>query len=149
MLRRPFIPQGEFITWCQFKDAYLHKYYPITARVKMQTTFLTLKQGDRSVKEYDLEFNRLARFSPAYVSFEELKGERFIAGLREELRGNVTSQSFFVYAKALQVATLLDASRTNKLQLETAQSSHTATQGKVTDLSHPRTGRPPHGRTDK
>ncbi|XP_022930075.1 uncharacterized protein LOC111436561 [Cucurbita moschata] len=124
--QKTIIPQGEFITWCQFKDAYLHKYYPITARVKMQTAFLALKQGDRSVEEYDLEFNRLTRFSLAYVRFEELKGERLITSLREELRGNVASQSFFVYTKALQVATLLDASRTDKLQLGIAQSSHTA-----------------------
>ena len=147
--QKTIIPQGEFITWCQFKDAYLHKYYPITARVKMQTTFLALKQGDRSVEEYDLEFNRLARFSQAYVSSEKLKGERFIAGLREELRGNVASESSFVYAKALQVATLLDTSRTDKLQLGIAQSCHIAAQGKVTDSSHPRTGRPSCGHTDK
>ncbi|XP_022927108.1 uncharacterized protein LOC111434045 [Cucurbita moschata] len=84
----------------QFKDAYLHKYYPITARVKMQTSFLELKQGDRSAEEYDLEFKRLARFSPAYVSSDELEAERFIAGLREERKENVASQSSFVYAKA-------------------------------------------------
>ena len=90
-----------------------------------ENAFLALKQGDKSVEEYDLEFNKLARFSPAYVSFE-LKGERFIPGLREELRGNVASQSSFVYAKALQVATLLDASHTDKLQLRTVQLSHTA-----------------------
>ena len=96
-----------------------------------------------------MEFNRLVRFSLAYVSSDELKGERFIAGLREELRGNVASESSFVYAKALQVATLLDASRTDKLQLGIAQSCHIAAQGKVTDSSHPRTGRPSCGRTDK
>ncbi|XP_023552906.1 uncharacterized protein LOC111810432 [Cucurbita pepo subsp. pepo] len=124
--QKTIIPHGEFITWCQFIDAYLYKYYPITARVKMQAAFLALKQGDRSVEEYDLEFNRLARFSPACVSSEELKGERFIAGLREELRGNVASQSSFVYTKALQVATLLDSPRTDKLQLGIAQPSHAA-----------------------
>ena len=100
------------------------------------------------MEEYDLKFNRLARFSPIYVSSDELKAERFIAGLREELKGNFASQSSFVYAKALQVATLLDASCTNKLQLRTTQSPHTAAQGKETDYSHPRTGRPPRGRTD-
>ncbi|XP_022950956.1 uncharacterized protein LOC111453916 [Cucurbita moschata] len=147
--QKTIVPQGEFITWCQFKDTYLHNYYPITARVKMQAAFLALKQGDRSVGDYDLEFNRLARFSPAYVSSEELKGERFIAGLREELRGNVASQSSFVYTKALQVATLLDSPRTDKLQLGIAQSSHTAAQGKGAYPSHPRTGRPPRGRTDR
>ena len=78
-----------------------------------------------------------------------MKGERFIAGLREELRGNVASQSSFVYTKALQVATLLDSSRTDKLQLGIAQSSYTAAQGRVTDPSHPRTGRLPRGHTDK
>ena len=97
----------------------------------MQATFLALKQGDRSVEEYDLEFNRLARFSPAYVSSKELKREQFIAGLKEELRGNVASQSSFVYTKALQVATLLDSPRTDKLQLGIAQPSHTTAQGKV------------------
>ena len=96
----------------------------------MQAAFLALKQGDRSVEEYDLEFNRLTRFSPVYVSSEELKGERFISCLREELRGNVASQSSFVYTKALQVATLLDSPRTDKLQLGIAQSSHIAAQGK-------------------
>ena len=73
--QKTIIPQGEFITWCQFKDAYLRKYYPITTRVKMQASFLELKQGDKSGKEYDLEFKRLARFSSAYVSSDELKAE--------------------------------------------------------------------------
>ena len=91
-VQETIIPQVEFITWCQFKDAYLHKYYPITARVKMQTSFLELKQRDKLVEEYDLEFNRLARFSPAYVSSDELKVEQFIVGLWEELKGNVASQ---------------------------------------------------------
>ncbi|XP_023520576.1 uncharacterized protein LOC111783989 [Cucurbita pepo subsp. pepo] len=147
--QKTIIPQGEFITWCQFKDAYLHKYYPITARVKMQTSFLERKQGDRSVEEYDLPFNRLVKFSQAYVSSYELKVEQFIAGLRDGLKENVASQSSFVNAKALHVATLLDASRTDKLQLGTAQSSHTAAKGKGTDRSHPRTGRLPRGRTYK
>ena len=77
----------EFFTWCQFKDAYLRKYYPITTKVKMQASFLELKQGDMSVEKYDLEFNRMARFSPAYVSTDELKVERYIAGLRDDLKG--------------------------------------------------------------
>ena len=89
--QRIIAPQGETITWCQFKEAYLCKYYPITARMKMRATFLMLKQGDKSVEEYDQEFNRLARFSFAYVSTEELKVERFIAGLREDLKWHVAA----------------------------------------------------------
>ena len=59
--------------------------------MKLQTTFQELKQGDQSVEDYDLEFNKLARFSPIYVSTEELKAEHFIAGLRENIRGYVAS----------------------------------------------------------
>ena len=36
-------PLGESITWCQFKEAYLRKYYPVTARMKLQATLLELK----------------------------------------------------------------------------------------------------------
>ena len=41
--------------------------------------------GCKSLEDYDLEFNRLARFSPIFVSTKELKAEHFIAGLRETL----------------------------------------------------------------
>ena len=64
---------GESISWGQFKEAYLRKYYPVTARMKLQAAFHELKQGDQSVEDYDLELNRLARFSPIYVSTEELE----------------------------------------------------------------------------
>ena len=65
-------PLGESITWCQFKEVYLHKYYLVTARMKLQAAFLELKQGDKSVEDYDLEFNRLARFSTIFISTKEL-----------------------------------------------------------------------------
>ena len=51
------------------------------------------------MEEYDLEFSRLARFSPAYVSSNELKAERFISGQREDLKGNVTAQSSSIMRK--------------------------------------------------
>ena len=43
------------------------------------------------VEEYDLEFNRFARFSPLFVSTDELKAERFIAGLKEDIRAHVAA----------------------------------------------------------
>lgn len=147
--QRIIAPQGETITWCQFKEAYLCKYYPITARMKMRATFLMIKQGDKSVEEYDQEFNRLARFSSAYVSTEELKVERFIAGLREDLKWHVAALASSDYAEALRVASLIDMPRIDKLQSGSAQSSHTAIQVKRTDWNHPKIGRLPRSRTDK
>ena len=41
--QRIIAPHEESITWCQFKEAYLRKYYPVTARMKLQATLLELK----------------------------------------------------------------------------------------------------------
>ena len=73
------------------KKAYLCKYYLVNARMKLRAAFLELKQGDKSIEDYVLEFNRLARFSPIFVNTKELKAERFIAGLRKDIRGYVAS----------------------------------------------------------
>ena len=74
-----------YISRNQLKEAYLYKYYPVVARHKCQTTFLELKQGDKTIEDYDLEFNKLARFCPEYVNNEKMKIDHFIAGLRIEL----------------------------------------------------------------
>ena len=108
-------PHAESIIWCKFKETYLYKYYPVTARMKLQAAFLQLKQGDKYVEEYDLEFNRLARFSPIFVSTEELKAEGFIAGLREDIKGYVASQTSTNYTEALKMATLIDMPHIDKL----------------------------------
>ena len=71
--QRIIAPDRESITWSKFKEDYLRKYYPVTAIMKLQVTFLKLKQGDKSMEDYDLEINRLARFSPVLVSTEEQK----------------------------------------------------------------------------
>ena len=88
--------------------------------MKLQVAFLELKQGDKSVEDYDLEFNRLTRFSPIFVSTEELKAEHFIASLRENIRGYVASQASTDYTKVLKMAILIDMHCIDKLQSESA-----------------------------
>ena len=109
--QRAITPEEGYISWNQFKEAYLCKYYPVVARHKCQTAFLELKQGDKTVEDYDLEFNKLARFCPEYVSNEKMKIDRFIAGLRIELQGPVLVQTTSDYAVALRVATVMDMPR--------------------------------------
>ena len=145
--KKMIAPLGEPISWCQFKEAYLRKYYLVAARMKLQAAFHELKQGDLSVEDYDMKFNRLARFSPIYVSTEELKAECFVASLRENIRGYVASQASTNYVAALKTATLIDAPRTDKLQAGSAQKSQMAVQGKQINQNYPKTGRPPRGGT--
>ncbi|XP_023007596.1 uncharacterized protein LOC111500169 [Cucurbita maxima] len=106
--QRAITPEEGYISWNQFKEAYFYKYYPVVARHKCQTAFLELKKGDKTVEDYDLEFNKLARFCPKYVSNEKMKIDCFIAGLRIELQGLVMVQATSNYVVALRVATVMD-----------------------------------------
>ena len=65
------------------------KYYLMVSQIQCQTPFLELKQGDKCVEEYDLEFNRLTRFCLEYVNNEKMKTNLFVAGLWIEIQGLV------------------------------------------------------------
>ncbi|CAA0833755.1 Unknown protein, partial [Striga hermonthica] len=52
----------EGCTWDQFKELIRGKYYPSYYRADMERQFLALRQGTRSVNEYEKEFTRLGSF---------------------------------------------------------------------------------------
>ncbi|CAA0832798.1 Unknown protein, partial [Striga hermonthica] len=45
--------EKENLTWMQFKEMMEEKYYPAHYRAKMERQFLALKQGNRTVDEYE------------------------------------------------------------------------------------------------
>lgn len=94
------------VTWIQFKEAFLKKYYPSTTRSRKKNEFLNLKQGSRSIDEYEREFIRLSRFAPELVDTETKKIERFIMGLKNW--GLVMSFSPLKYDAARHVAVCLE-----------------------------------------
>ncbi|CAA0822911.1 Unknown protein, partial [Striga hermonthica] len=57
---RPGEKEGS--TWDQFKELICGKYYPSYYRADMERQFLALRQGIRSVDEYEREFTRLGSF---------------------------------------------------------------------------------------
>ncbi|XP_042444049.1 uncharacterized protein LOC122029171 [Zingiber officinale] len=54
----------QHITWMMFRDAFERQYFPATFCLARRQEFLNLKQGDRSVLEYNAEFIRLREFCP-------------------------------------------------------------------------------------
>ncbi|CAA0824199.1 Unknown protein, partial [Striga hermonthica] len=54
--------EKENFTWDQFKELICGKYYPSYYRADMERQFLALRQGTRSVDEYEREFTRLESF---------------------------------------------------------------------------------------
>ncbi|XP_057790975.1 uncharacterized protein LOC131008092 [Salvia miltiorrhiza] len=92
------------LTWEKFKAALCEKYIPRSYRKKKEMEFVSLKQGNKTVAEYDRLFCDLARYAPYRVDTDEKMSELFCAGLKQEIRVVLASQSALTYAEALNRA---------------------------------------------
>ena len=72
----------EVMTWADFQELFMGKYFPeITSHAKAQE-FLELKQGATTVMDYMTRFTELARFTDDYVATDMAKVRRFENGLK-------------------------------------------------------------------
>ena len=72
----------EVMTWAEFQELFMGKYFPETARHAKAQEFLELKQGVMTVMDYVARFTELARFADDYVATDMAKVRRFENGLR-------------------------------------------------------------------
>ena len=79
----------EVMTWTEFHDLFMGKYFPDTARHAKAQEFLELKQGTMNVMEYVARFTKLARFADDYVATDMAKVRRFENGLKLSIRGRI------------------------------------------------------------
>ena len=77
----------EAMTWAEFHDLFMGKYFPDTARHAKAQEFLELKQGTMTVLEYVAIFTELVRFADEYVITDMAKLKRFENGLKLSIRG--------------------------------------------------------------
>ena len=77
----------EPVNWEGFKVLFYKKYFPHTIRNKMLSQLWALKQGNKSVVEYEAEFNRLMKFALEGIRDQEMmKIQKFRDGLSLELQ---------------------------------------------------------------
>ena len=57
------------------------KYFPQVMQSEMQRKFMDLKQGSRTVAEYEEEFIVLSYFAKEDMSIEQWKIEKFVSGM--------------------------------------------------------------------
>ncbi|XP_042468659.1 uncharacterized protein LOC122051540 [Zingiber officinale] len=74
------------ITWQMYREAFERQYFPVTFCLARRQEFLNLKQGDRSVMEYNAEFSRLAEFCPHLVAQDYDRMHQFTQGLAAYIR---------------------------------------------------------------
>ena len=79
----------EAMTWGEFNDLYMGKYFPDTTHHGKAQKFLELKQGTMTVIEYVARFTELARFADDYVATDMAKVRRFENGLKFFIRGRI------------------------------------------------------------
>ena len=65
------------MTWAEFHDIFMGKYFPGTARHAKAQEFLEPRQGTMTVMEYVVRFIELARFSNDYVATDVARVKRF------------------------------------------------------------------------
>ena len=79
----------EAMTWAEFHELLMGKYFPATTRHAKAQEFLEMRQGAMKVLEYVDKFTELARFADDYVAIDTAKVRRFENGLKLSIRGKI------------------------------------------------------------
>ena len=79
----------EAMTWAEFQELFMGKYFPQTAMHAKAQEFLELKQGATTVMDYMARVTELARFADDYVATDLAKVRRFENGLKLSIRARI------------------------------------------------------------
>lgn len=77
----------------RFTKGFKEKFYPRLILDTKMKDFLSLKQGDMIITEYERKFMKIAKYAMSYVVDEKEKSKRFKEGLRTTIRMPVTSST--------------------------------------------------------
>ena len=79
----------EAMTWAEFHELFMGKYFLAIARNVKVREFLELKQGTMTVMEYVAKFIELACFVDDYVAIDMVKVRKFEDGLKLSIQGKI------------------------------------------------------------
>ena len=65
----------EAMTWADFLELFMSKFFPTSTRYAKAREFLVLRQGSMTILEYMAKFIKLARFGDDYVATDMAKGQ--------------------------------------------------------------------------
>ena len=79
----------EAMTWGDFCEIFMGKYFPTSVRHAKAWEFLELRQGAMTILEYAAKFTELARFRVDYVATNMVKVRKFEDGLKLSIRAGL------------------------------------------------------------
>lgn len=96
------------LTWGDFVEEFNSKYFPQEAVDRLEARFLSLTQGDRTVREFETEFNRLSIYAGRVMEGEQARVRRFMLGLRPELRTRCLGKLFGTLGELVELAASIE-----------------------------------------
>ncbi|KAM0844365.1 hypothetical protein ACQ4PT_057105 [Festuca glaucescens] len=85
-VRKAWTPAHGALTWDFFVKQFTAKYYLASFKEKMDVALRNIKQGNKTVDEYDAKFSKIVHFVD-HINHNELeKARRFFEGLNSEYR---------------------------------------------------------------
>ncbi|XP_062100933.1 uncharacterized protein LOC133806866 [Humulus lupulus] len=99
------------MTWAEFQQAFNDKYYNASIRASTVDEFATLTQGNMTVTEYTLMFDRLAMFAVELVPTNATRVDWFVQGLKPMITRDVEIVSVggnSTYAQVLERALIAE-----------------------------------------
>ncbi|XP_024018922.1 uncharacterized protein LOC112090878 [Morus notabilis] len=79
------------LTWEQFETLFNEQYFLQSYREDKTLEFMSLLQGDMSIREYEAKFNDLSRFTPSLVESEHMRCLKFEKGLKNSVRRSLVA----------------------------------------------------------
>ena len=101
-------PEG--VSWTQFKEEFLEKFYPTVYKDHKIEEIFKLEQGTMSVTDYEKKLSELVRHVPLFCDHEVQKSKRFVLGLRREVKRILASVSHTQYGQVVEAAIRIERS---------------------------------------
>ncbi|XP_020081829.1 uncharacterized protein LOC109705511 [Ananas comosus] len=93
-----------FVTWEAFREILLMEYFPESDKRTIKKDFRKLRQGSRTVREYEREFTHLVNCVSSLVHSDRDRAEAFERGLRPEIFKVIHAFRLKTYEKVLDRA---------------------------------------------
>ena len=77
------------MTWAEFHELFISKYFPATTRHAKAQEFIVLRQRTMTVIEYVAKFTKLTHFADDYLATDMAKVMRFENWLKLSIRGKI------------------------------------------------------------
>nr|CAD1825844.1 unnamed protein product [Ananas comosus var. bracteatus] len=92
------------IKWEQFRDMFFDAFFPESVKTSMEKQLCSIKQGTRTVAEYEDEFIRLANCVPHVIRDEKGRIHKFRRGLHPQLLRQIQGLRFNTYDEIVECA---------------------------------------------